>query len=167
MITPWGQYSNDLYLTNIETEAQEGDVPKVIQLVKPQCLALGPTASERLVQQSDFRVHSPQHYSLLLLTVSQICYQRWTRLSLKSEEGIAKRPNISLGLLSLGTSFILLDCLIFVPSLVFHLHQDSASLIQPDVNLTLNKFEKENEFLNRILNPISNSSVTKLYSNIY
>lgn len=139
MITLRSQYNYYLYLTNRE-------------------LCLGHIASWDLIQKCSFRVHSPE-YSLSILSVSQICYQRQ-----HSDDATSKCPNISLGLLFLETSFLL--------PWLSQIHPFAGISSPPGFCLTdwtrytfplyffflfrsvylpiLNKSEKHNEFLNQI-----------------
>lgn len=126
-------------------------------------LACGHSASQDLTQESGPKSCFPntfslpsQHSSALLSEMITFSAKVWWRNCQVS--------SVFLGLLSPGAPWKSPHCLVSISSLVFHLHQIPVSLTQPGVTLTLNKFEKQNEFLNRILNPIPNSNVTKLYS---
>lgn len=129
---------------------------------------LGSQSKPRFNPVVGFRAHSRKHYSLSILSVSQICYQRRTRFNRKSDEGTAKCLSITLGVLSLGPSFPLP----WSPPI----HPLTAISSPPGsclTNLTRGRShfksirETMNEFLNQVLNPISNCSVTTLHSNNY
>lgn len=113
--------------------------------------------------KSGFRVHSPKHY------VS--CFSMFLRFAIRDEHSLTKALR---GVLTSPWACSPLEphlypplIVSFIPWLAFHLHQDSVSQIQPNATITVNQFEKQNEFLNQILNLISNFSVTKLHNHTY